>query len=468
MGEASVKQKYPEIINTLSLLVKTAQLHDINNDAFNKALNTFLETINPVLSEESISIKIFGDHFYINQMRVSLPVEYINNFDFLIDIFESAGIGMITFRNKLSESDMKIFIPSILRVISSSDPYGEIIKSIQSLDNIIIEEPFKREKDIDIEKIRIIKKTYASAILTVKNIIEKIKQNQKVSFARAKRIIGTIVDQIVQEDLQATLIGMATLKNYDEYTYYHSVNVSIISIAIGNQIGLEKKLLAELGLAALFHDLGKIRIPSEILNKRAKFDEEEWELMKMHPWWSADKILEIRGINDVSINLAISAFEHHLNMDLSGYPEISYDYELDLFSRIIAIADRYDAMTSKRVYSEGVSSPARAIEIMNIQAGKEIDPYLFRVFVNLVGVYPIGSLVMLDTGELGFVIKNKQGEDLIDRPDVLIISDSMGNYIDGKIVDLAKRDSKGRYLRSIVTTLDPQNYGLRLADFMTS
>jgi HD-GYP domain-containing protein (c-di-GMP phosphodiesterase class II) len=161
---------------------------------------------------------------------------------------------------------------------------------------------------------------------------------------------------------------------------------------------------------------------------------------------------------------AIVAFEHHLNYNLSGYPKVANYPELDFYSRIVCVVDQYDAMTSSRVYSRIPLSPDKALSIMMERAGSQIDPLLFKFFINMVGVFPIGTLVMLDTKELGLVYES----DVVfaDRPKVLIIIDSKGKSVNGPVVSLTEKDKNGQYFRSIVKTLDPNKYKINLAEYL--
>ncbi len=283
-----------------------------------------------------------------------------------------------------------------------------------------------------------------------------------MNIKKAKRVVESMVDLILQEE--ELLVGMTAIKDYDEYTYHHSVNVSILSVALGQRIGMSRKALTELGLVALFHDIGKMEVPPEILNKPTNFDENEWRIIRKHPFWGVRAILRLRGLDVTSVRTAIVAFEHHLNYDMSGYPKVSRPLDLDFYSRIVSLADQYDAMTSSRVYSRVPMAPDKALSIMMERAGTQLDPLLFKFFINMIGVFPIGTLVLLDSRELGLVYG---GNTMFrDRPRVLIIIDNSGNRTKGPVVDLTEKGPGGRYLRTIVKTMDPNKYRINLAEYM--
>jgi len=307
-----------------------------------------------------------------------------------------------------------------------------------------------------------VKKTYFNAVSFSKGVINKIKAGEKVSLKKAKRVVESMVDLLLEEE--SLLVGMTAIKDYDEYTYHHSVNVSVLSVALGQKLGLSKKGLTELGLVALFHDMGKMEIPAEILNKPTNFTDEEWQIVRKHPYWGAKAALKLKGFDVTSIKTAIVAFEHHLNYDFKGYPEIRNKIELDFFSRIVTLADQYDAMTSARVYSRTPLQPDKALSIMVDRAGSMLDPVLLKVFINMVGVFPIGTLVFLSTREMGLVYEVNPAYN--DRPRILVIVDSSGKKVDGYVVDLTEKNELGAFIRSIYKTLDPNKYRINLSEYL--
>jgi HD-GYP domain-containing protein (c-di-GMP phosphodiesterase class II) len=465
--KSRIDESAPSVINHFALLLKTAQIHDLNNVAVDTSVRKFMELVNPLVSGEALSIQLLGENFYVNAGRVRYCSEYASNYDFLAGQMQRRSLGTVVFLEPLQIEDMKSFVSALLQCADSADPFNDLLSNLAGQEKIDIKMLKEvRSDEADYEKKRLIKKSYSSAVSVMKGVMERVRSGEKVHLARSKRVIGTIVDQIMEDELQSTLIGMTTIKDYDEYTYYHSVNVSILSIALGNRIGLPKKALAELGLAALFHDIGKVHIPIEILNKPEEFSDQDWELMRNHPWWGAVEIFGLKGINESSMNIAIAAFEHHMNCDHSGYPDVCNDMELDLFSRIIAIADRYDAMTSCRVYAKRAIPPDRALQIMYERSGSELDFGLLQVFSNMLGIYPVGCLVMLNTDEMGVVIRNHSKPELEENPVVLLIADSNGNRLDNIEADLSEKDENGEFRRRITRTLDPSRFGIDLSEYL--
>ena len=229
----------------------------------------------------------------------------------------------------------------------------------------------------------------------------------------------------------------------------------MLSIALANRTGYPKVALADLGLAALFHDMGKSTIPLEVLNKPGEFSDEEWVAMRNHPTEGVLSLAELRGITNLPARMAAASFEHHMNLDYSGYPKLKTPWKLSLTGRILMIADCYDAMTSSRVYRREPMSPSKVLNIMFGKSGKSFDATLLKLFVNCVGIVPIGSLVMLDTDELAVVLKPAVERADAERPLVKVIADPEGNLMDsGPELDLTGKDASGDYRHSIVRLID--------------
>lgn len=330
-----------------------------------------------------------------------------------------------------------------------SDVSGIELKKIQKIS----------EETLD--KRKVARKTYFNAVSFYKEIFNKVRTDEKINLKKAKRVITSVINQIIEQE--QILLGMTAIKDYDEYTYHHSTNVSILSVALGRRMGMNHKMLIELGIVSLFHDLGKVEVPNEILNKPSKLTDSEWEIIKKHPIRGVNAILKMRNIDDLTINAAIVTFEHHMNINHTGYPQVKDPAPLDFFSRIVSIVDQYDAMTSKRIYTKYVKSPETALRELLENSGNRLDPLIIKFFVNMIGIYPIGTLVMLNSRELGLVFENNQ--DFLHRPRVMIISDNTGNWVKGHIVDLADKNENDAYLRTIVKTMNPKQYNINLAEY---
>jgi len=452
-----------DLINQLSVVIRTTQIHDSNNIAVTSVIEKLVSMVNILITTERVlSLELRGEFYYLNDYRIRYSLEYLLNFDFLVREFKKRELGSVIFRGKIAPEDLRTFISAFISAPFSEKAFEAMEEKMAGNKNISIERLKKIVEDTSLDPRRMVKKTYFNAVSYTRGIINKLKSGEKVNIKKAKRVVESMVDQIIEEE--HLLLGMTAIKDYDEYTYHHSVNVSILSIALGQRLGLSRKLLTELGMVALFHDIGKMEIPYDILNKPTNFTDEEWSIIKKHPVWGVKALLKLKKLDALTIKSVIVAFEHHINYDFSGYPKVKRNIELDFLSRIVCLSDQYDAMTSSRVYSRIPMSPDKALSIMMERSGTQLDPLLFKFFINMIGVFPIGTLVMLNTKELGLVYESSQL--FAARPRVMIIVDDKGNRVKGGVVDLTEKNAQGNFIRTITKTMDPNKYRINLAEYL--
>lgn len=216
--------------------------------------------------------------------------------------------------------------------------------------------------------------------------------------------ISDIVEEIVDEILShpEIIINLIDLRAYDNYTYYHSVNVSIISIIIGTCLKLSRDDLRQLGIAGILHDIGKEFLPHDMLTKQTPLSHEEFEIIKTHPYLGYSHLKRLDGFSQT---ICSAILQHHERFDGNGYPMRKRRYDISLFGRIISIADVYDALISKRPYHDPYL-PSDALEFILGASGTAFDPALVEIFMKKISIYPLGITVKLSDGRKGIVIKN--------------------------------------------------------------
>jgi len=304
------------------------------------------------------------------------------------------------------------------------------------------------------------KEYYREAIDAIKRVVEDIEFKRRINLEKARYAINCVVASIQRN--RTPLITLASLKAHDEYTFSHAVNVAVLTLVQAEALGLDRQTLNDLGIAALLHDVGKLKVPEEILKKPARLTAEEFEVIKLHPANGAKILLSTPGINKLAY---VVTFEHHIKYDLSGYPPVSPGRKLNLGSMLVRIADTYDAMRSNRYYAKE-TPPEKTIKEMEEASGKEFDPVLLRKFIRLIGVYPPGTFVRLDTNELGFVIQTNPYDPY--RPRAKIIIDSNGSRIENpQEVDLEEKiPETGSFRRSVKESVDPEQFGILPEEYL--
>jgi HD-GYP domain-containing protein (c-di-GMP phosphodiesterase class II) len=469
-GSEAVLKASRTLINQFQVLIRTSQIHDIGNVALVRPATNLLNALDTLFKTGAeLSLLLRGEYLYLDETRIRYDIEDMASYEFLVKLFKEKKTGSFTFVQPVTAEELKKLAYALTALDPSkpepherlnSELTGRGVRSIYA--GPAAEAEVIRYDDIADQRKKA-KKTYFQAVSVTKGVMNSIKSEQPTHLKKVKRVIQSIVDIILKEE--SSLLGLTAIKDFDEYTYNHCVNVSILSITVGQKLGLDKNTLTKLGIASLFHDIGKVDVPIDVLNKPGSFNEDEWELMRRHPVNGVKAISRIRGLNELAASSMVVAFEHHIYYDLTGYPATRIKRMPNFFSRIVSIADQYDSMTSARVYARIPYSPDKALSLMMERSGVQLDPLLFKIFANIVGVYPIGTLVMMDTRELGLVFESNPNPEKLDRPKVILITDTAGRRVTGKTVDLAEQEPSGRYKRTINKALDPKKYKINLAEY---
>jgi len=268
-----------------------------------------------------------------------------------------------------------------------------------------------------------------NAIVAVQELFSETKFSEQKRAMRMARQIENIVKNIVAQILSSrdSVMNIAFLKTFDNYTYQHCVDVGVLSIMLGMELRMKRSTLVQLGKAALFHDIGKIMVPKNILNKPGRLTPEEFDEMKEHTQYGYDCL---KHNLKQSKSIYNSALYHHEKFGGTGYPYGIQGDQIPFFAKIIAIADVYDALISKRVYKDGMV-PSEAYEYVMNNGGEHFDPIIVNTFVRKIPPYPVGTSVVLSDGRNALVVKNRQSFML--RPLVKVITEASTN----KYIDLA-------------------------------
>jgi putative nucleotidyltransferase with HDIG domain len=275
------------------------------------------------------------------------------------------------------------------------------------------------------------------------------RMGQALQFGQAGELVEEISDSIMRHP--NALISLARLKNADEYTYMHSVAVCALMIALARNLGLTEGQVREAGLAGLLHDIGKMAIPNEVLNKPGKLTDHEFATVRDHPEAGSRMLIESKQVSALVLDVCL---HHHEKMDGTGYPHRLAGEQISLYARMGAVCDVYDAITSDRPYKRGWD-PAESIRKMAEWKG-HFDPVVFQAFVKTVGIYPVGSLVRLESGRIGVVMEQQAKSLLAPRVKVFFSAKSK-TPIPQEILDLSKLVGRDK----IVSRESAEEWGFR-------
>jgi len=447
-------------------VVKVSRVYDFSNQIVQEQIQQLYDGLTAALEKEGeVVLRRRENSIFVNGVRVKFDYSNYHIYKFVSAEFQAKEIAAIAFSQGLPLDELQRFIKILLRKdLDPKSAYAEIIQRIDAerIDHIIVEKTSPVELQVSREKSAV--RMYFAGISLLKEVFEKQKKGGAFNLNLTKRWMQSIFNHITDDE--SFIYGLTNIKNYDEYTLNHSINVCILAIALGRRLGLSREELSDLGVSGFLHDLGKLEVPKEILDKPSELDDQERSIVESHVHEGAEKLIELKSARRLPLRAIQVAMEHHLKVDLSGYPKYIRKKTLSLFSKIVKIVDYFDAITTMRAYRPRALTREEALAAMREKSGDEFDPFLLKVFVALIGAHPIGSVVVLDSGEIGIVFEANPHPAFQLRPKVKIIADVKGKMLDGEVVDLTEIDpDMARFKRTIIKSLDPEKYGIRVADY---
>ena len=471
-GEVLLRQGGRDFLVHLYAALRSLKLYPVENEQVQRALDEVVASAKLLLGiEDELEVRITGEFIFVNATRLRLSLDNFASFSHVLTTLRQAGVGVIRIDEQVDRREWQVFI-SLLLSFAGREGDANKISELQermvrgNVTHIAVEGLVEDEDDFDDEEQakEVAKRTYERTVAVTKEVVNSVRMGRSASVKKVKRAVQGIVDQVLSNEV--SLVGLTTIRDYDEYTFVHSVNVTIFSVSIGKRLGLTKLQLYDLGLAALFHDVGKSRIPLDVLNKAGPLDDDEWRIMQAHPWLGVLTLFGLRGYGEIPYRAMIAAYEHHMKLDLTGYPKSVRNRNLSVFSKIIAVADGFDAATSRRAYQTTPLQPADVLKEMWENPRRGQDPVLVKAFINLTGVYPVGTCVILDTYEIGVVHAASSDASQMHRPVVRIVMNAEGVSLGkGFLSDLTDNDGAGNFHRSIIKVANPDRYGIKPSDY---
>jgi HD-GYP domain-containing protein (c-di-GMP phosphodiesterase class II) len=446
----SIHKSGTQLVILFHALAKAVQVYDINNDVVQKAAQRLvLYCTNLFEIHAVLSFVRYRDYIFFNKQRLRFQIEGYASLQNLHDRMKALNIRTLSLGPGVTSAEIVHFA---LVFKEHAQTFHKKLTAKQ-FKHVTVE--FATDDDEipeflkDTERV---KRTYFKALNVTKNLMQSLWTDRPVDAVSSRRVVYHLIDALSQDEFG--LLALTAIKNFDEYTYNHSLNVGVLSLALGQRIGLNRRDLAYLGTAGILHDIGKVEIPKKLIYKAGQLSNEEWETLKMHSTYGVKQILKIRGLDETGLVSLAVAYQHHWNHDGTGYPVRTGDEKPVLLAKIVRVCDSYDAMTTARIYQPIPYLPTIALRVLWKHQGKYFDPVIVKAFILLSGLYPIGSCIELSTDETALVIRQNYGH--FELPIVRVVMDSRKRPVDeGAIVDLSeKRDVK------ILRPVYPQKYGI--------
>jgi putative nucleotidyltransferase with HDIG domain len=384
-----------EALRRLAAAVRSSQLYSAGHPIIARNLESLAAAVQLLHGfEPSLVIGVIGDEVIVDEV----PIAKAETLGALVRRLQQAGIERIAIDRGVTLEEFGTFITALTAFdAQTAEASGE---SFPSLAHVRVGRVASPERaDGDTGDMDAVKRLYNDAVSVAGSVWESARTENMPDATMARTMIDGLAQAVAQN--RTALLALTTLKNYDNYTFTHMVNVSILTMGQARGLGIDGPLLREFGLAALMHDIGKVRTPIEILTKPDSLTDGEFAVMKRHTVEGAEIL---RQTPDIPALAPVVAFEHHLRLDGTGYPTGVQRDALNLGTMLCSIADVYDAMRSQRIYQQSFPTE-RILAVLKRNDGRQFDPHLVRRFAQLVGIYPAGTLVRLTTGEVAVVVK---------------------------------------------------------------
>ncbi len=439
----------------LASAIRTAAYYDGGNSVMQQACSTLLSALTEASREEgSVSVGVHSHCVFVDKVRVPTSVSTYERFTFLMELFEEWQVRTLTFHEGLTGEELMraLILVSRARPADATD-LGSMLRT-DGLELIEVESiPEGEEAGSGPGSMQISPILAYSAAMQLGGELSKMGGSlEPGTIRRVRHVTQAIVDEILRDP--GAVLALTTIKDLDDYLILHSTNVAVLSTLLGRRLGLGRVRLGELCLAGFLHDAGKLGVDPDVLQKPGSLDADEWKEIQRHPLLAAYSLLGRQRLSSSNMRAVVVAFEHHLNYDLSGYPKTEIKHSLSLYGSIVSIADRFDALTTARVYRKVNLTPSEAVLHVLEKSGTHFDPVLAKLFVHVMGLYPPGTVVVLNEGEAGVVCTPPAVGASLDRPHVRVL---VGKE-PGIVRDLSER-ADGEYSHSILAVLNPSNKG---------
>ena len=449
-------QLFEELLRRIASGVRSTQLYAPDHPLLVRNVEGLLAALKAVLQQQpSLTVGIVDNEFVV----ADTPMPKISaGMKELIERLRANGIERITFDRGLPQEEAIAFIAAVAGLAPRPEKAEPPVWGFAHIKvgRLTADE---RKRDGIASDMAAIRKLYSNAVTAAEAAWESAATEGTPDLPMALQTVEGLADAVTQN--RTALVALTAMRNYDNYTFTHMVNVSILTMGQAQALGIEGRLLREFGLSALMHDIGKVRTPKEILNKPDRLTDKEFTIMRRHPVEGAEIL---RRTPEMPILAPVVAFEHHLRIDGTGYPARVDRPNLNLGTMICSIADVYDAMRSQRAYQQAFPSE-RVLQVLRKDDGAQFDRYLVRRFVQLLGIYPPGNLVKLDTDEIAVVLKVHAPDPY--RPRVKVLFDRNNRRYELPLErNLWEIGPEGTPVGSVVAPVDPADFGIDPLTFL--
>jgi HD-GYP domain-containing protein (c-di-GMP phosphodiesterase class II) len=456
---ASLKklERARELVRAVAVAQTNAQLYPASHPLVAQSVTELVSAAGGVMEMgfEQISVNVYKGTLFVEDHV--LPEESVT-YRKLIEELLARGISALTLTEQFGPADAAAFIDLLAATDVTDIDAAAAFLEARGASNVRVAETTQldeaAEDAVGKETRAKARHEYDAAVDVMRDVETQTKLGKVFEVQPLQRLVNNLLSHLFVDP--AAVLGLTAIRSHDTYTLNHSINVCILSLSLGVNLGLDQGSLRSLGLSALLYDLGKVRVPEGILNKESPLSAEEWQVIKSHASEGADLLKRIQLVDQMPM---IVAYEHHQRHDMQGYPEPRGAQEQHLFSKVVALCDAYDAMTTSRPFRREIR-PDKALAVLMQGRGKAYDPSLTKAFVAMLGIYPMGAVVRMEDGSTGIVYRVNR-DDLL-RPRVKMLIDPAGRWLDEPdILDMrVVNPETGTWDRSIAECLPAADAGI--------
>ena len=439
-----------ELLRRFASAFRGAQLYAPTHPLVSRNTVALTEVIGLVIGKQrSITLGIVGDEFVVGDVPVPKASGTMTD---LLRRLRRAGVERMVIDRDVGHEEITSLVTALASVDRKLDaPVDTLLPDFEHIEIGRIQ--VEQRVDTSLADMASIRAMYGDVTKLAERLWDQSAKEGRPDPGAARGMVDTLAQAVAQN--RTALIALTALKNYDNYTFTHMVNVSILTMAQARALGVDGPLLREFGIAGLMHDIGKVRTPKAILNKPDKLTDEEFVIMRRHVVDGAEILRRTPEVPPIS---PIVAFEHHLRRDGTGYPNGVKRDTLNLCTILCSISDVYDAMRSQRKYQNAHPSD-RIRAVLEANDGQQFDKNLVRRFVQLIGIYPPGNIVKLNTNEIGVVLRVYAPDP--HRPRVRVVVDRAGQPLERHYeVNLWESTAGGQWPETVIAPVDPAEFHL--------
>jgi len=430
-----------EILIRMVAISKNVAIYPPNHPMVREPASEICELLKTFFSHRPrISFNIVNSEIYFR--RELLRNESIQYSDFIKRLTKH-GINSLYFEPDITPESVAMFFrmideagkndsdpESLKNCMAGSEIRGIDFERLVAFD--MVENTYRLAQETETSTAA--RNSYDQAAQYLENVEKDILGKKHIDTNALQSVVSSLISDFLHD--KDAIMQVLSIKNYDEYLFHHSINVAIVSLLIAGKLSLEEKMMRAVGVAGLLHDIGKIKIPRELINKPAGLNENEWIIIRRHPIEGAQILMRHENLGELPV---LAAMEHHAGYDLSGYPTLKRKEYPHAIARIVSIADVYEAMTANRSYRSARTIP-QAVKVLLDGAGRQFDPMLLKLFLNAIGVFPPGSTVQLKNGERAIVIEPNEDKPFF--PKVRTIGDKISDLNESPLIDTSENPAQ--------------------------